>query len=162
MTKHKLNLRNVAAIVACLAVTLNFASCKKVAPRSTFFGIWSEEWSITFSANDIRVDQSDGGWYKVSPIIWTAVTNTNSETKDDYPSGYKITGLVSEGDSEWFIGESWGEDWAYFIHKDGNSIIEQGNNNGWYYVLTKNISKSKGVIRANGLSEQMYGSNKKR
>ena len=116
-------------------------------PRLPYFATWRSEWNIKFSANEIYVEPNGdgGGWYKISPITWKMVTNTNDETKDNFPSGYKITGLVSEEEeSGWGdVGTPFGDNWAYFLHKDGNSIIEQGDDNDWWEEMTKNISKTK-------------------
>ena len=128
------------AAVALMAIT---AACSKdIDSRLPYFATWtwSDGWTLTISANEIRVDNTTGGWYKVSPITWTAVTNTNSETKNNYPSGYKITGLISaENDSHWGdVGEPFGDTWTHFIHKDGKSMIEQEDgSDGWHNVLIK-------------------------
>lgn len=139
-------------------------------PRSPYFGKWiygddDDSYSLTFSADEIAVEFSDGGWYKVSPLTWEAVTNTNSETLDDYPSGYKITGLVSEEEnSSWYVGESFGDEWAYYIHIDGNSIIEQVDDNEQYYVFIKDAPGITGTgKRLTGDSGQtrMFGSGRR-
>jgi len=107
-----------------------------------YFAKWVADWdlnySLTLSANYLRVDYFDiGGYYKVSPLTWTAVVNTNPETKDDYPMGYKIKGVVSEDVGAGYGEDTWGGHYAFFIHKDENSIIEQDDDNGWYGVYTK-------------------------
>lgn len=132
-------------LIAAMTLMAVMAACsskkEELDPRSSYFAKWvnSEGWTVTISVNDIRVDNLGGGYYKVSPITWHAVTNTNNETKDDYPSGYKITGLVSEEkDSGWgIVGDLFGDDWAYFIHKNGNTLIEQEDDNSWFKVMTK-------------------------
>jgi len=134
-------------------------------PRLPYYATWVADWSLTFSANEVRVDLEEG-WYKVSPITWTAVTNTNSETKDDFPSGYKITGLVSEEEesSWWGVGDPFGDDWAYFLHKDGNSIIEQGDDNSWWDELKKDIPETKSTVKRliDGMEQaKMRGSGKR-
>ena len=160
---------------ALLAAGIFFSGCSKKNeepepsdPRSPYFAKWISDWSIAFSDNQIYVETVGGGWYKVSPITWTAVTNTNSETKNDYPSGYKVTGFVSEEDNDngWNVGHPFsmpGDEWAYFIHKNGNSIIEQGDDNSWWEgPFAKDIS---GIAKAGtGLLDgvEMKGSAKRR
>ena len=103
-----------------------------------YFAKWVADWvNYTFSANELRFDESDA-YFIVSPLTWTAVVNTNNATKDDYPSGYKITGLISEEeDSEGYVGQPFGDDRSFFIHKDGKSMVEQADNNAWFAVYTK-------------------------
>ena len=113
--------------------------------RSSYFATWASEGgtSLTFSNNEVIWAYIISGvvysWAKVSPITWTAVTNTNSVTKNDYPAGYNIAGLVSEKDDLWAvpIGDPFGEGYSFYIHTDGNSIIEQRDDNSLYDVMAR-------------------------
>jgi len=131
-----------------MAFVLTFVACDNgngvtdsdTDPREPYFNSWIEvdNWKVTFF-DDKLIAQDDSGddWdYTVSPITWIAVVNTNVETKKDYPSGYKITGYVSEQNGDaWEIDQFFGEDWAYFIHKNKKSIIEQDDDNLWYNIM---------------------------
>ena len=130
-------------------------------PRSPYFATW--EWDdgafITFSADKLHAVGGEGLWFKVTPLTWTAVTNTNPETKEDYPTGYKIAGVCTEAENSWTVGDSFGDDWAYFLHKDGNSLLEQRDDNTWWEVLTKQGSKTKltGKRLSSGLDKVSTG-----
>jgi len=113
-------------------------TAKWIDPRLPYFGKWVRgSWIFTFSANEFREDDA-WGYIKVSPLTWTAATNTNEETKDDYPFGFKITGVITEDVGiGWGVGSPYGDECAFFIHKDGNSIILQYDDNSDWGVLTK-------------------------
>ncbi len=130
-------------------------------PRSPYFAtwVWDDGAIITFSADKLHAVLGEGSWYKVTPLTWTAVTNTNPETKKDYPTGYKIAGVCTEAENSWTVGDSFGDDWAYFLHKDGNSLLEQRDDNTCWYVLTKQGSKTKltGKRLSSGLDKVSTG-----
>ncbi len=135
-------------------------------PRSPYFATWVFEDGefITFSANEAHVVWSDESWYKVTPLTWTAVTNTNPETKEDYPTGYKIAGVCTEAENSWTVGDSYGDDWAFFLHKDGNSMIEQADDNYWCNPMIKKGSKTKltGKRLSSGLDKVSTGGARRR
>jgi len=106
-----------------------------------FFGTWvlSNTLSITFSENEIVCHfLTDGAEYTVSSVLWTESINTNSQTKGNYPTGYKITGVISAStDSSREIGDLHGDVTSHFLHKNKKSFIEQHDSNSWYDVYTK-------------------------
>jgi hypothetical protein len=116
-------------------------------PRSPYFATWvfDNGTAVTFSADEVHSVWYDGSWYKATPLTWTAVTNTNPGIKEYYPTGYKIEGIVTESGHHLFpVGRHFGDDWAYFLHKDGNSMIEQADDNSWCNdPMTKKGSKTK-------------------
>ena len=139
-------------------------------PRAPYFATWVSAWkNITFSADEVYSEGDDGGgwWYKVSPLTWKAVTNINKDTKDDYPTGYKVTGHVSEEENSGSlgVGDSFADDWAYFLHKDGNSIIEQSDYIEWYKgPFTKSgseVNPTRAVLTGGFAPSHMRGSGKR-
>ena len=110
-------------------------------PREPYFGTWVwEEYSITLSATQYILQRiGTYGGYTVTPISWVAIVNTNDATQTDYPSGFRITGYVSthSGDIWSETGDFFGENFSYFVHRNGKSLLEQSNEHSWFVVLDK-------------------------
>jgi len=94
MTKHKLNLRNVAAIVACLAVTM-FASCKKETPDL------NGTVTISPTANVYTGDELTAAYSGVEKVTWqwnkggTAIGGATSDKYTPTEAGsYTVTASV--------------------------------------------------------------------
>ena len=119
-----------------------------VITNSMFYHTWNRispadggiDYAVTFSANAIDVRDSSGWSLRVSPITWDEVDNTSLKNMNDYPSGYKIEGVVSNitgSNSGWTVGEAFGAGTTYFMHTDTNSIIWVDDNSGSVTELTR-------------------------
>ena len=137
--------RKILITVFTIAVfAFIFTACKKDDSRKDYYGTWTFSGfgtRLVFSADKFSfVDELNDLGFSISPITWTAVENAFEETKDDYPTGYKITGTVLEHHGNiagWHTGTYFDEDWAFFIHTDRQKMIEQGLNRFWYQELMK-------------------------
>ena len=99
-----------------------------------------------------------------NPLTWTAVTNTNPGIKEYYPTGYKIEGIL-RNQAKLVSSRRFGDDWAYFLPKDGNSMIEQADDNSWCNdPMTKKGSKTKltGKRLSGGLDKVSTGGARRR
>jgi len=134
--KHVITI-GVFALTAFIFITCNNDD------RKPYYGTWGfTEYGtkLIFSADKfIFLDEKNDLGFTLSPVKWTAVINNNDETKDDFPTGYKVSGIISEhhGNVGWKTGSDYNEDWAYYIKNDKQHMIEQGDYRFWYQELTK-------------------------
>jgi len=133
---------SLAIAITVLALTFIFTGCKRD-DREPYYGTWIYTrfgTKLIFSADTfIFLDENNNCGFTVSPITWTGINNENEETKDDYPAGYKVAGRVSDhhGSIGWKTGDLFDEDWAFYLNKDKNGLLEQGDNNFWWEELIR-------------------------
>jgi hypothetical protein len=66
-----------------------------------FIGLWKNSYNVTREISTTKVIAAGDGWsFEITDLIITAVTNTNSLTKDDYPDGLKFKGVISNQTGE--------------------------------------------------------------
>jgi len=130
-------------------VIFSLTACNIGDTKKAYYGTWlyaNYGSKIIFSKNKFDFIGEDAAWgFSISPVTWILVENTYEETMEEYPVGYKITGTVSEhfGEVIWQTGDNFDEDWAYFLHKDKDKMIEQGErstrggNFFWFEELSK-------------------------
>jgi hypothetical protein len=69
-----------------------------VALATPFFGIWvSHLAEMTINANLYKEEWEDGSLLIMDTLVWEVATNTEPISKDEYSSGYKITGTSTGG-----------------------------------------------------------------
>lgn len=96
-------------------------------PRFDYFGTWKfvdAQTTLIVSANEVIV-MFDSGSYRVSPINWVKANNNNPVSSTNFPTGYNVTGIVSEHSGSTLLqtGDSFGEGEAYYIHKGNKNIM---------------------------------------
>ena len=138
--------RKYFIIIGVIAIiSFVFAACK-IDERRDYFGTWVFEGygtKLIFSADKfVFLDERNELGLTVAQAIWTAVENLNEETKNDYPTGYRISGLITEhhGNVGWRTGDFIDHSWAYYLHKDKQRIIEQGTgrfDSFWFNELVR-------------------------
>jgi hypothetical protein len=106
--------------------------------KSNYFSKWNKSNGalITISENLYREDgPGQGNWLEITISAWTEVTNENPETKDDYPSGYKVEGTISGG------APARANVSYFYLHKDDkNSIADQYiHNNIWFLAQLSRV-----------------------
>ena len=102
---NKIRIIGLAAVMfAAVAVT----SCKKdnkneinEINQADFYGTWKDGtdriWTtVTFTANKVVYLNWLGGGYTLEDLTWTAFDNLAGKHITDFPSGYKITGKVTQ------------------------------------------------------------------
>ena len=102
-------------------------------PKAGFYGTWRLAGTLylTLSADKVLVQSPDAGaaWhYEAVPVIWEEVVNTNPATKAEYPSGYRITGIISAStfsSGVCAVGRLFGNGFAYYMGADSGNMIEQ-------------------------------------
>jgi len=137
--KNKI-LLTVLAVALLIAMTAcsNGTTTTAIGEKA-YYGTWSfaatNASTIVITGNEFKFDFTSG-IYSGSKLYftitkWTAVENTDTETSDDYPKGYKLEGSVntvawSSSSSKWIV-----DDWNtvggttpiyVFMHKDGSKI----------------------------------------
>jgi len=138
----KIQKQFIIVISAIVITSFCFTACKDDG-RKHYYGTWVFAGfgsQLTFSANKfVFLDENNELGFTVSPVTWTPVVNNNDFTKEDYPTGFKISGYISEhhGDIMWQTGSYHDEDWAFFIHNDKQHMIEQGDHRFWVQELTR-------------------------
>ena len=75
---------------------------------SNYFATWGGsgeegQWTVTISENQLRFVRNAQEYYVLSDLRWTEVTNTIQGTRGNYPSGYAISGRVSEISGTFYI-----------------------------------------------------------
>ena len=77
--------------------------------REAFFGTWiadnDNDFIVEISAN-VYIEDVNSSYYvpymKMNNLVWTATTNGYEATKNDYPSGYTLSGIWSDdSDPSW-------------------------------------------------------------
>ena len=99
MKKSKLVL--FSGIIFVLAAVLLLSACGPNDGRTPYYGNWvlvspDVKFDTTYAGDKIITENLTDKWeFTVSRLKWEEITNTNEETKKDYPSGYRISGTVS-------------------------------------------------------------------
>jgi hypothetical protein len=112
--------------VASLSGTINITIHKGY----DFFGSWTHNYgteedpdrdTYVITADNIRVITEKGTVASVvGSCIWTSEINNYASTKDNYPNGYKISGIVTDNTISSYVGSA-----VYvtsFLHNDKQSI----------------------------------------
>jgi hypothetical protein len=98
-----MKIEKLAIQMIVMVITFSFVSCKKENGESDndfkmlFYGIWKNENNVIreLSSNKLEVQSSEWS-FTLTISSWTAVSNTNEETKTEYPNGYKISGTITQ------------------------------------------------------------------
>jgi len=122
---------NVFFTVCLLASFSLFHGCSGKINLNHFYG----QWKSTRSSGTIFVNLSSETWiakydnssnsYTIEGLIWKVIKNTDSITKDEYPSGYSITGTVSQVNniSDIELGEQ--RTFLLFLNKDKTKMLRK-------------------------------------
>jgi len=118
--------RTCVAVVAFFCIIVGFTACAKSidnppCPTTNYFATWEVEnmpLTLTITAKNIKAERLDSDFYWTSvPSNWTQIANKDSDTKDNYPSGYRYNGTFTD-------------------HSGGVNII--GNENTWSFFINTN------------------------
>ncbi|MDR0320518.1 MAG: hypothetical protein LBI28_03375 [Treponema sp.] len=99
MKKSKLAL--FSGIIFVLATVLLLSACGPNDNRTPYYGNWvlnspDVNFDTTYAGDKIITENLTDKWeFTVTSLKWEEITNTNEATKKDYPSGYRISGVVS-------------------------------------------------------------------
>ena len=93
-----------------------------------FFGTWrNPNMSYTFSGGRIiGLANDDGTGFTIQITNWEPVVNRGN-TSNDYPNGFKFTGIITEMTGGWGVGLKGGPyTQIWYVNKDRNRILMDG------------------------------------
>jgi len=118
--------------MVCLFVSFSlFHGCSGKINLNNFYG----KWKSTRDSGTLFVNLSSETWvakydnssssYTIEELIWKKIKNNDSITKDEYPSGYSITGTVSQVNniSDIKLGEL--STFLLFLNKDKTKMLRK-------------------------------------
>ena len=103
-----------------------------------YFGTWAATdgsgWTVAANDSQLRFTRNGQEYFVISDLRWTERTNTISTHRNNYPTGYAISGRVSEITGTFFISGTHaslgsGVTIYYFFGPNANSIMG-GNREG--------------------------------
>jgi len=125
-----------------LTVGLTFAACDDSSSTSgisqnDFYGVWFASNTYSINANEITVQsgQVNSAWFRISNLTWTKLNNQDDETKEFYPTGYRINGSVS-GYNSYVMNIGDPREFIFFMSVDKQSIC-YFTNSGNIIILEK-------------------------
>jgi hypothetical protein len=91
-----------------------------------FFGTWYyEETDMYYTISNDRLVAFQPGYNDGFTFLitnWEIIYNDRANS-NDYPIGFKITGIIEEMTGSWWIGIGDADTWAWYISIDKNSLI---------------------------------------
>jgi TolB-like protein len=93
---------------------------------SAYYGTWlsrsgSNTFTLIIEANKITYRHSDNSYVIISNCTWTAANNSDAKTLVDYPTGFKVSGVVTDIKiltADWFMPV------YFFINKSDRNKLE--------------------------------------